>query len=161
MVATYVSLLPDQFIYVCKALHPIDFLSALGDPGTPSLWACYGLSSPLAALLVVGLHNGIVHLNCPPGQKYAPIAIQQDLVEDFVEHVMQAASATAAVGLAEAEVMVPLHNMARSRVHCDKLSKSLGGIHANAAHGELAGILGIWGRTVDGKLGVSFPWMRT
>ncbi len=25
---------------------------------------------------IVGLHNGIVHLNCPPGQKYAPIAIQ-------------------------------------------------------------------------------------
>jgi hypothetical protein len=105
---------------------------------------------------IVGLHNSIVHLNCPPGQKYAPIAIQQDLIEDFVEHIMQAASATAAVGLAEAEVMVPLHNMARSRVRHDKLSKSLDGIHANAVHGELAGILGIWGRTVDGKLGPRF-----
>ncbi|KAJ7821055.1 Chloroperoxidase [Mycena leptocephala] len=148
------------------------------------LKACYGLSSPLAGLLVVGawllfgrfgritlfdigLHNviehdaSVVHLNCPPGEKYAPIAIQQDLVNDFVEHIMQAASAAAGRELAEAEVVVTTHNMAGTRIRREMLSKPLDIMHADIARGELAAILDIWNRTVDGKQGVPLPWMRT
>ncbi|KAJ6599888.1 Chloroperoxidase [Mycena vulgaris] len=144
---------------------------------------CYGLSSPLAGLLVagawllfgrfgritlfdIGLHNvvehnaSVVHLNCPPGEKYAPIAIQQDLVNDFAEHIMQAASTAAGRELAEAEVVVTTHDMAATRVRRESLSKPLDVMHAVFAQGELAAILGVWNRTVDGKQGVPLPWMR-
>ncbi|KAJ7799911.1 Chloroperoxidase [Mycena olivaceomarginata] len=139
------------------------------------LKACYGLSSALAAILVVGgwvlfkcfgciklfdigLHNGIehdasvVHLDCPAGQKYAPIEIQQDLVNDFAVHVVKAASTAAGSKLAEAEVVVTEHDM---------LSPPLGSLHADLGRGELAAILGIWNKTVDGKQGVPLTWIRT
>ncbi|KAF7334493.1 hypothetical protein MVEN_02278800 [Mycena venus] len=148
------------------------------------LKACYGLSSPLAGILVagawllfgrfgritlfdIGRHNAIehdasvVHLDCPPGEKYAPIAIQQDFVNDFAEHVRQAASTAAGRELAEAEVVVTMHDMAATRVRRESSSKSLDVIHANIASGELAAILDIWNRTVDGKQGVPLPWIRT
>lgn len=41
------------------------------------------------------------------------------------------------------------------------LSKPLDVMHADIAWGELAAILDIWNRTVDGKQGVPLPWMRT
>ncbi|KAJ7859354.1 Chloroperoxidase [Mycena olivaceomarginata] len=148
------------------------------------LKACYGLSSALAAILVVGgwvlfkrfgriklfdigLHNGIehdasvVHLDCPAGQKYAPIEIQQDLVNDFAMHVMKAASAAAGRKLAEAEVVVTEHDMILTRIRREKLSPPLGSLHADLGRGELAAILGIWNKTVDGKQGVPLTWIRT
>jgi O-succinylbenzoate synthase len=34
-------------------------------------------------------------------------------------------------------------------------------LHADLGRGELAAILGIWNKTVDGKQGVPLTWIRT
>jgi hypothetical protein len=148
------------------------------------LKACYGLSSPLAMFLTVGgwilikqigrinlfqlgLHNGVehdasvVHVDCPAGQKDAPIAIQPELVEEFTTSAIGAASRTAGRDLTEAEVLVTGHDIVRTRIRREKLSKPLNAMHAEIARGEFAIILGVWKKTVDGTEGVPLPWMRT
>ncbi|KAJ7747445.1 Chloroperoxidase [Mycena maculata] len=150
------------------------------------LRACYGLSVPLAVVLTtggwllikrftfgrvnlfeLGLHNGVehdasvVHLNCPPGQKDAPIEIQSDLVDEFVASVVEPASAAAGRELPEADVVVTGHDIVRTRIRREKLSKPLDAVHAEIARGEMAIILGVWNKTVDGNEGIPLPWMRT
>jgi len=144
---------------------------------------CYGLSSPLALFLAaggwllikrigrislfdLGLHNGVehdasvVHANCPPNQKDAPVEIIPELVEEFTSDVVKAASASAGRELTEAEVVVTGHDIVRTRIRREKLSKPLDGMHAEIARGEMAIILGVWNQTVDGKEGIPLPWMR-
>ncbi|KAJ6450122.1 Chloroperoxidase [Mycena vitilis] len=148
------------------------------------LKACYGLSSPLAAVLVtggwllikrigrislfdIGLHNGVehdasvVHLDTPPGEKYAPIEIQPDLVDDFAAHVVAAAGQ-----VSEAEALVTAHDIVQTRLRRERLSKPLDAKHAEIARGEFSIILGVWNRTPTGAAegrgeGVPLPWMRT
>ncbi|KAJ7249779.1 Chloroperoxidase [Mycena haematopus] len=148
------------------------------------LKACYGLSSPLAMFLTVGgwflikqvgritlfelgLHNGVehdasvVHVNCPAGQKDAPIEIQPELVEEFTTDVVRAASETAGRQLSEADAVVTGDDIVRTRIRREKLSKPLSAMHAEIARGEMAIILGVWNKTVNGTEGVPLPWMRT
>jgi len=148
------------------------------------LQACYGLSAPLAAFLTaggwflikrigritlfdLGLHNAVehdasvVHLNCPPGQKDAPIEIQPALVDQFAASVVEAASASAGRKLSEADVVVTGHDIVQTRIRREKLSKPLDAVHAEIARGEMAIILGVWNQTVEGKEGIPLPWMRT
>ncbi|KAJ7828453.1 Chloroperoxidase [Mycena olivaceomarginata] len=148
------------------------------------LKACYGLSTPLAVVLTAGgwllikkfgpislsdldLHNAVehdaslVHVDCPPGEKYAPPEIHPELVNDLAKHVRDAASATAGRELTEAEVAVDGHDVTRARLRREKLSKPLDAVHAEIARGEMAIILGVWEQTVDGKEGIPLPWLRT
>ncbi|KAJ7469779.1 Chloroperoxidase [Mycena galericulata] len=148
------------------------------------LRACYGLSAPLAAVLTtggwllikrlgrislfeLGLHNGVehdasvVHLDCPPGQKDAPIEIQPALVDEFTASVVEAASERAGRTLSEADVVVTGHDIVRTRIRREKLSKPLDAVHAEIARGEMAIILGVWNQTVQGTEGIPLPWMRT
>ncbi|KAK7053593.1 Chloroperoxidase [Favolaschia claudopus] len=149
------------------------------------LKACYGLSSFLAFFLTIGgwilikkfsltsidlfelgLHNGVehdasvVHKDCPPGDKDAPTDIQPDLVNEFASEIVNAASASAGRKLAEEEVVVTGHDIVRTRIRREKLSKPLSGMHAEIARGEMAIILGVWNQRVEGKEGVPLPWMR-
>ncbi|KAJ7140587.1 Chloroperoxidase [Mycena crocata] len=148
------------------------------------LRACYGLSTPLAAFLTaggwilikrirsialsdLGLHNAIehdasvVHLDCPPGQIDAPVTIQPGLLDEFAADVVKAASVGAGRELEEAEVVVTGHDIVRTRLRRERLSKPLDAMHAEIARGEMAIILGVWEQTVAGKEGVPLPWMRT
>ncbi|KAJ7736150.1 Chloroperoxidase [Mycena metata] len=148
------------------------------------LKACYGLSTPLAIVLTtggwllikrlgrinlfeLGLHNGVehdasvVHADCPSGQKDAPVAIEPKLVDEFASEIVKTASASVGRELAEAEVVVTGHDIVRTRIRREKLSKPLDAMHAEIARGEMAIILGVWQKTVEGKEGVPLPWMRT
>ncbi|KAJ6464852.1 Chloroperoxidase [Mycena sanguinolenta] len=148
------------------------------------LKACYRLSSPLAMFLTVGgwflirrigritlfelgLHNAVehdasvVHVDCPEGQKYAPIEIHADLVEQFATHVMKAASEGAGRRLSEADVVVTNNDIVRTRIRREKVCRPLDSTHAEIARGEMAIILGVWNKTVDGKQGAPLQWMRT
>ncbi|KAJ7211738.1 hypothetical protein GGX14DRAFT_564968 [Mycena pura] len=151
------------------------------------LMACYGLSSPLAVLLTVGgwllveryfgqplnlleigLHNGvehdasIVHLDCSPGQKNARIAVQPDLVADFAAHVVERAREdSCSMEVEERDVLVTERDIALTRVRRERLSKPLSAMHAEMARGEMAIILGVWHRHVDGAEGAPLPWLRT
>jgi len=151
------------------------------------LKACYGLSSPLAAFLTtggwllikrlgrislfdLGLHNGVehdasvVHLNCPPGQKDAPIEIVPELVEEFTSSIVRDASEKSGRELSEAEVLVTGHDIVRARIRREKTSKPLDAVHAEIARGEMAIILGVWNQKPadkDGEEGIPLPWMRT
>ncbi|KAJ7874553.1 hypothetical protein B0H14DRAFT_2283545, partial [Mycena olivaceomarginata] len=130
-----------------------------------SLKACYGAvvgsRCNTSCRWVGALQASVVHLDCPAGQKYAPIKIQQDLVNDFAVHFVKAASAAAASKLAEAEVVVTEHDMVLTRIHRESCHPPLGSLHADLGRGELAAILGIWNKTVDGKRGVPLTWIRT
>ncbi|KAJ6540215.1 Chloroperoxidase [Mycena vulgaris] len=148
------------------------------------LKACYGLSTPLAGLLTVvgwilikrigkiklfdlGLHGGIehdasiVHIDCPAGQKDAPIEIHPDLVDAFATQVVAAASAAAGHVLAEEEVVVMVEDVVRTRIQRERLSKPLDKLHAEIGRGEMAIILGVWNRTINGREGAPLAWMRT
>ncbi|KAJ6527998.1 Chloroperoxidase [Mycena vulgaris] len=148
------------------------------------LKACYGLSTPLAGLLTVGgwilikrigkinlfdlgLHGGvehdasIVHVDCPAGQKDAPIKIQTELVDEFAAHVVAAASAAAGHALAEEEVVVMVEDVVRTRIRRERLSKPLDKLHAEIGRGEMAMILGVWNRAINGREGAPLVWMRT
>ncbi|KAJ6572423.1 Chloroperoxidase [Mycena vulgaris] len=147
------------------------------------LKACYGLSTPLAGLLTVGgwilikrigkinlfdlgLHNAIehdasvIHVDCPPGQKDAPIEIQPGLMDEFATQVVATASAAAGHALAEEEVVVMLDDVVRTRIRRERLSKPLDKLHAEIGHGEMAMILGVWNRTINGREGAPLAWMR-
>ncbi|KAJ7124311.1 Chloroperoxidase [Mycena epipterygia] len=138
------------------------------------LKACYGLSSPLSAFLTLGgwflikryfltrislydlgLHGGVehdasvVHLNCPPGQKDAPVQVQPALVEDFARNV-------------EADVVVTVHDIVMTRIRREKESKPLDAVHAEIARGEMAIILGVWNKPAPATAteGAPLSWMR-
>ncbi|KAJ6540178.1 Chloroperoxidase [Mycena vulgaris] len=136
------------------------------------LKACCGLSTPLAAhrkinLFDLGLHGAIehdasiVHVDCPAGQKDAPIEIQPDLVDEFATQVVAAASAAAGHVLAEEEVAVMVEDVVRTRIRRERLSKPLDKLHAEIGRGEMAIILGVWNRTINGREGAPLAWMRT
>ncbi|KAJ6616837.1 Chloroperoxidase [Mycena sp. CBHHK59/15] len=152
------------------------------------LKACYGLSTPLATVLTfggwflikrvgrisleeLGLHGGVehdasvVHADCAPGERYAPIAIHENLVSDFATHVVQRASDAAGAELSEGDVVVTGHDIVQTRIRRERLSKPLDAVHAEIARGEMAIILGVWEKTltVGGReeTGVPLPWMRT
>ncbi|KAJ7190760.1 Chloroperoxidase [Mycena pura] len=151
------------------------------------LMACYGLSSPLAVLLTVGgwllveryfgqrlnlfeigLHNGVehdasvVHLDCPPGQKNAPIEIQPELVADFAAHVVERAREdSCSMEVEERDVFVTERDIALTRVRRERLSEPLSAMHAEMARGEMAIILGVWHQRVDGAEGAPLQWLRT
>ncbi|KAJ6596147.1 Chloroperoxidase [Mycena vulgaris] len=148
------------------------------------LKACYGLSTPLAAfltaggwflikrigrisLLDLGVHGGVehdasvVHVDCPAGQKDAPVAVHPKLVDEFARHVVEAASSGASHTLPEAEVVVTGHDIVQTRLRREKLSKPLDALHAEIARGEMAIILGVWQQSMGGREGAPLPWMRT
>ncbi|CAK5268306.1 unnamed protein product [Mycena citricolor] len=152
------------------------------------LKACYGLSSPLAIFLTtggwvllrkylpvrinlfeLGAHGrvehdaSVVHEDCPPDQKDAPIKVHPELVNAFATHVVQSAAIKVGRGvetMAETEVVVTGDDIVQTRLRREKLSPPLDPLHAEIARGEMAIILGVWEQTVEGRKGVPLPWMR-
>jgi len=152
------------------------------------LIACYGLSSPLAVFITIGgwllikryfgqrinlfelgLHNGVehdasvVHDDCPPGQKDAPVAIRPDLVADFAAQVVTRAreDSGSSGAVEETDVLVTERDIARTRIRREHLSKPLSAVHAEIARGEMAIILGVWHQRLGGSEGAPLPWLRT
>jgi hypothetical protein len=147
---------------------------------TFGLMAGYNLSFPLALFLSIGgfillkriwpvslyefgKHGAIehdaslVHSDTPPGEKYAPIEIHQELVRQLIDDVK-----TEGKGIKEGgkSCVMDASDVARARIRREKGSPALDGLHAEVARGEMAIILGIWETKVGNKVGVPVEWVR-
>ncbi|KAJ6527954.1 hypothetical protein DFH09DRAFT_1186125, partial [Mycena vulgaris] len=54
-----------------------------------------------------------------------------------------------------------VEDVVRTRIRRERLSKPLDKLHAEIRHGEMAMILGVWNRMINGKEGAPLAWMRT
>ncbi|EKM76068.1 hypothetical protein AGABI1DRAFT_79044 [Agaricus bisporus var. burnettii JB137-S8] len=147
------------------------------------LKACYGLSTPLALFLSyvgfamlrrarpidlyqIGKHNviehdaSLVHHDTPGGEEYAPIKIDEALVEELIEDVSGGHEAAKSEEPTPQSSLMDAVDVARSRVRREKLSKPLDPVHAEIARGEMAIILGVWEQKSKDKVGVPVDWMK-
>lgn len=149
------------------------------------LQECYGLSTPLATVLVTGgfllikrytfspidlydldFHGGVehnaslVHRDTPEGDLMAPIPIVHEWVDKLRGDVL-----TGSEGFAGDRELVNYVDAARMRIRRESESrKELDGVHAEIARGELAIMLGLWeteARQPGGekKTGVPLDWL--
>jgi hypothetical protein len=146
---------------------------------TFGLMACYNLSFPLAFFLSIGgfillkrirpvslyefgKHGAIehdaslVHGDTPPGEKYAPIEIRQELVQQLIDDVKAEGEETKQ----EVKSVMNASDVARARIRREKDSPALDGLHAEVARGEMAIILGVWETKAGNKVGVPVEWLR-
>ncbi|KAJ7174778.1 Chloroperoxidase [Mycena filopes] len=122
------------------------------------------------SLYDLGLHNGvehdasIVHADCPPGQADAPIAIEPALVDEFAAAVLRSAAEETGTGVGvngEGEVVVTQADVIRTRIRRERVCPPLDALHAEIARGEMAIILGVWGKKMGGREGAPLSWVRT
>ncbi|KAG6826183.1 hypothetical protein H0H92_000808 [Tricholoma furcatifolium] len=131
------------------------------------LKACYSLSTPLATFLTFGgflllhrvpifqkldLHEvgrhgrvehdaSLVHDNTPSGQHYAPIKIENALVDALIADAMDGEDGKVSEG--GDPILMDAAGVARARIRREKESKPLDAFHAEVARGEMAIILGV------------------
>ncbi|KAH9483276.1 Putative sterigmatocystin biosynthesis peroxidase stcC [Psilocybe cubensis] len=145
------------------------------------LKACYGLSNPLAYLLAyvgfaiifrkfgrislfeLGRHGRIehdaslVHHDTPAGLEYAPIEVDQGLVNALVADVRPGAKEVEARG---EEFLMGVEDVARARVRREAECRPIGSVSAEIARGEMALVLGIWEKSTGIKTGVPVEYIR-
>jgi hypothetical protein len=147
------------------------------------LKAGYNLSTPLAIVLAVGgfillrritnvslfeigKHGAIehdaslVHNNTPAGEKYAPIEIDQGLVDDLIRDAKTGNEEEEGPEAGERRALMDASDVARARVRREKTSPKLDGLHAEIARGEMGIILGVWETQAGDNIGVPVEWMR-
>jgi len=109
----------------------------------------------------IGKHNAIehdaslVHLDTPKGHDFAPIDIDQNLVDDLmndVEHEKE--------DINDAGSLMSFNDVARARIRREKDCRPIDGVHQEIARGEMAIILGVWETASKGKVGVPTEWVR-
>lgn len=145
------------------------------------LKACYGLSTPLALFLTyvgfamlkrvrpidlfeIGKHNviehnaSLVHHDTPEGQEFAPIGIDQGLVDDLMNDVKP--EKEGGVNAKSGESLMNAIDVARARIRREKDCKPVDSVHQEIARGEMAIILGVWETSTKDKVGIPAEWMR-
>jgi hypothetical protein len=117
-------------------------------------------------LYEIGKHNAIehdaslVHHDTPAGEEFAPIKIDEALVEELINDASDHFGTTKTEGPEPQLSLMNGFDVARSRVRREKLSKPLDPVHAELARGEMAIILGVWEQRSKDKVGVPMDWMR-
>lgn len=92
------------------------------------------------SLFDIALHNriehnaSVVHRNTPDGEKYAPIDVDVNLLEHFLE-----------------EDWMTIERIARRRVELE-VASPLDGVHSEIARGEWSLVLGIFGKANKGRI---------
>ena len=145
--------------------------------------AGYNLSLPLAvfltlggffllrrfrpvALYEIGRHGAIehnaslVHNDTQPNEKYAPIEIQPELVNQLIDDAKTGTEKGEGFEGGDRRVLMDASDVARARIRREKCSPVLDGVHAEIARGEMAIILGVWETKAGSKAGVPVEWMR-
>ncbi|KAI0300583.1 Chloroperoxidase [Multifurca ochricompacta] len=162
----------------CPALNTLanhGYLPRDGKQLTPAimiqaLQEGYGLSTPLAYLLVYGgtallgqagafglddlaRHNRIehdaslVHNDTPDRDEYAPISPDAKLVGEFLHR-------------AEDGQIMTVEDVARARVERESQCPVLNGLHAEIARGEMAIALGLFSQTNSDQQGIPLDMLR-
>lgn len=150
---------------------------------TLGLMAGYNLSFPLAIFLSVGgfillkrirrislfelgkhdavEHNAsLVHKDTPPHEKYAPIEIQEGLVQQLIADAKTGNEEGEGPEAGDRRTLMDASDVARARVRREKSSPPLDAVHAEIARGEMAIILGVWETKAGNNVGVPVEWMR-
>ena len=100
-------------------------------------------------------HNAsLVHYDTPPGEKYAPIEIHEELVDLLISDVADTGGEKGEGRLMDAA------DVARSRIRREKDSPPLDCVHAEIARGEMGIILGVLETKGEEKVGIPVEWMR-
>ncbi|KAF9480731.1 Cloroperoxidase [Pholiota conissans] len=151
---------------------------------TRGLKECYGLSSPLAyflayvgfmiirkfarrvSLFEIGKHNAVehdaslVHHDTPQGSKYAPIEIDQKLVDDLIDDVRPTHKDFADAAEPGERFLLNFEDVARARVRREAECRPIDSVHAEIARGEMAIILGVWDVKGKQKSGIPVDYFR-
>lgn len=159
---------------------------------TQGLKACYGLTTGFAMFLSyttfvllrknplgsmdlyeIGKHGpvehdaSLVHHDTPTGEEYAPIEIDQKLVDEVVADAQTIVEEEIEIEVdgkkQKQKVTSTLYSAedgGRSRVRREKLSPPLSGKAAAIARGEIAIILDVWEKQVGDKKGVPIEWLK-
>ncbi|KAG6868292.1 hypothetical protein C0993_005368, partial [Termitomyces sp. T159_Od127] len=139
---------------------------------------CYNLSTPLAIFLAIGgffllrrigrvdLYDigehgkiehdaSLVHRDTPVGQQYAPIEVEEELVDLLADDAK-----TGSEGEGGERTLMDARDVARARVRREKQSPRLDAVHAEIARGEMAIVLGVFEKHEGTNVGVPVEWMR-
>ncbi|GLB33157.1 putative peroxidase, family 2 [Lyophyllum shimeji] len=158
-----------------KNLSVFDIISALK--------AGYNLSTFLAAFLTIGgfillrrLTNvdlyeigrhgrvehdaSLVHRDTSEGQKYAPISINQRLVDRLIADAKTGDEEGEGPEFGDRRILMDASDVARARIRREKESPRLDRMHAEIARGEMAIILGLWETKAGNNAGVPVEWVR-
>jgi hypothetical protein len=103
-------------------------------------------------------HNAsLVHHDTPEGQKFAPIEIDQKLVEDLCADVKPDVKECEEN---EAMWLMNYEDVARARIRREKECGPIDGVHAEIARGEMAIILGVWETKTKNKTGIPMEYFK-
>ncbi|KAG6887645.1 hypothetical protein C0995_013750, partial [Termitomyces sp. Mi166 len=167
-----------EFIYSArdgKNLSPWDLAWGLK--------ACYNLSTPLALFLSfvgffllrkignvdlheIGRHGRIehdaslVHNDTPKGKKYAPIKIEDRLVNLLLADAKTGDEEGEGPEFGDKRVLMNATDVARARIRRENQCPRLDGLHAEIARGEMGIILGVLETHAGKNVGVPVEWMR-
>jgi hypothetical protein len=151
------------------------------------LQKCYGLNNFFAAFLSyggylavsklgkaiplyeIGRHNrvehdaSLVHHNTPKGEEYAPIQIDNGLVDAMFRDIRPTAEEVDVMKAQgeEGAFLLGLEDVARVRVRREKDAGPLNRVQARVARGEIAIAHKVFGTTVGGKMGIPADLLRT
>lgn len=120
-------------------------------------------------LYELGRHNrvehnaSLVHHNTPQGEEYAPIQIDNGLVDALFNDIRPTAKEVDAMKAKgeERAFLLGLEDIARARVRSEKEMGPLGRVQARVARGEIAIAYKVFGVTVGGKTGIPADLLRT
>jgi len=94
-------------------------------------------------------------LDTPDGHEFAPVTIDQNLVDELmndVRHEKEDSDGT--------ESLMNLNDVARARLRREKACRPINKVRQEIARGEMAIILGVWETTSKDKVGVPTEWIR-
>ena len=147
------------------------------------LKACYGLSTFYAMFLsffgylglwkfrrvdldVFGKHNvlehnaSLVRHDTPEGQTYAPIEIDQSLVNALVSDVKPSSAEIQESLDSTAKLLMDYEDVARARIRREAECKPVNDLQARIALGEMATVLGVWEDKTKDKVGISVDYLK-
>jgi len=102
----------------------------------------------------------LVHRDTSKGQKYAPISINQRLVDRLIADAKTGDEEGEGPEAGDRRTLMDASDVARARIRREKQSPPLDGMHAEIARGEMAIILGVWETKAGKNVGVPVEWMR-
>lgn len=112
---------------------------------------------------VVEHDASLVHHNTPPGEKYAPIDIDRELLAEFVKEARTEVEVEVENidGKRESQKLTLLtpEDVGRARVRREKDSP-LDAIHAEIARGEVAIIMAVWETKTEKVTGTRIDWLE-
>jgi len=98
----------------------------------------------------------LVHLDTPDGEDFAPITIDQNLVDELENDVQREEEDSSS-----AEPVMDLYDAARARLRRENACRPINMIRQEIARGEISLTITVLKITSNGKVGVPIEWIRS